>query len=85
MAVEIISWPISPKVWDRAGIDLATPGSAVRHLTPYLTVHEKNKQARSKDFDTYGMSIRKQYKLATTFEGSDKVNFKPACSATKTR
>ena len=30
MAVEIISWSISTKVWDRAGIELATPGSAVR-------------------------------------------------------
>ena len=27
---EIISWSISTKVWDRAGIKLATPGSAVR-------------------------------------------------------
>ena len=30
MTVEIISWSISTKVWDRAGIELATPGSAVR-------------------------------------------------------
>ena len=30
MTVEIISWSISTKVWDRAGIKLATPGSAVR-------------------------------------------------------
>ena len=29
MTVEIISWSISTKVWDRAGIELATPGSAV--------------------------------------------------------
>ena len=29
MAVEIISWSISTKVWDRAGIELTTPGSAV--------------------------------------------------------
>ena len=28
--IEIISWSISTKVWDRAGIKLATPGSAVR-------------------------------------------------------
>ena len=39
MTVEIISWSISTKVWDRAGIELATPGSAVsfasvtRHVT----------------------------------------------------
>ena len=30
MTVEIISWSISTKVWDRAGIELATPGSAVK-------------------------------------------------------
>ena len=30
MTVEIISWSISTKVWDRAGIKLATPGFAVR-------------------------------------------------------
>ena len=39
MTVEIISWSISTKVWDRARIELATPGSAVsfpsvtRHVT----------------------------------------------------
>ena len=32
-AVEIISWSISPKVWDRAGIKLVIPGSAVRHVS----------------------------------------------------
>ena len=31
MTVEIISLSIYTKVWDRAGIELATPGSAVRH------------------------------------------------------
>ena len=30
MNIEIISWSISTKEWDRAGIKLATPGSAVR-------------------------------------------------------
>ena len=30
MTLEIISWSISTKVWDRAGITLANPGSAVR-------------------------------------------------------
>ena len=29
MAVEIISWSISMKVWDWAGIKITTPGSAV--------------------------------------------------------
>ena len=39
MTVEIISWSISTKVWDWAGIELPTPGSAVsfpsvtRHVT----------------------------------------------------
>ena len=30
MTIEIISWSISTKVWDRAWIELVTPGSAVR-------------------------------------------------------
>ena len=30
MTVEIISWSFSTKVWERAGIKLSTPGSAVR-------------------------------------------------------
>ena len=33
MTVEIISWSISTKVWDQAGIELATPWSAVRHAS----------------------------------------------------
>ena len=33
MAVEIISWSIVTKIWDRAGIEFATPGSAVKHVT----------------------------------------------------
>ena len=33
MTVEIISRSISTKVWYRAGIELATPGSAVRHAS----------------------------------------------------
>ena len=33
MTVEIISLSISTKVWDRAGVELATPGSAVRHAS----------------------------------------------------
>ena len=33
MTVEIISRSISTKVWDRAGIELATPRSAVRHAS----------------------------------------------------
>ena len=33
MTVEIISWSISTKVWERTGIELATPGYAVRHAS----------------------------------------------------
>ena len=33
MTVEIISWSISTKVWDWAGIKLATPGFAVRRAS----------------------------------------------------
>ena len=34
MAIEInIPRSISLKVWDRAGIELTTPGSAVRHIS----------------------------------------------------
>ena len=33
MAIEVISRSISTEVWDRAGIELTTPGSAVRHLS----------------------------------------------------
>ena len=33
MTVEIISWSISTKVRYRVGIELATPGSAVRHAS----------------------------------------------------
>ena len=33
MSIEIISWSISTWVWDLAGITLATPGSAVRHVS----------------------------------------------------
>ena len=33
MTVEIISWSISTRVWDRARIELATPGSAVRNAS----------------------------------------------------
>ena len=45
MAVEIMSLSISTKVWDRTGIKLATPGSAVRlasvarHVTDCATRH----------------------------------------------
>ena len=37
MALEIISWSISTKVWGQAGIKLATPGSAVELATDCAT------------------------------------------------
>ena len=33
MTIEIISWSLSTKVWDGAGIKLANPGSTVRHAS----------------------------------------------------
>ena len=41
MTVEIISWSISTEVWDRAGIELGTPGSAVRlaSVAKHVTKH----------------------------------------------
>ena len=33
MTVEIISWSISTKVWEQVEIEIATPGSAVRHTS----------------------------------------------------
>ena len=33
MTIEIISLSISMKLWDRAGITLVIPGSAVRHTS----------------------------------------------------
>ena len=38
MAVEIISCSISMKIWDRAGMEHATPGSAVRQITDCATL-----------------------------------------------
>ena len=46
MTVEFITCSISTKVWDRAGIELATPGSAVRltsvarHITDYAARYQ---------------------------------------------
>ena len=37
MAIENISWLISAKVWDKAGIKLTTPGSAVRQVNDCTT------------------------------------------------
>ena len=35
MTVAIISLSISKKLWDRAGIELATPGTALRHASVF--------------------------------------------------
>ena len=35
MTIDTISRSISMKVWDRDGIELATPGSAVRRVKDY--------------------------------------------------
>ena len=54
MTIEIISWSISTKVWDRAGIKLVTPGSAVRlasvasHVTDLLMFFEFIKPVEEK-------------------------------------
>ena len=57
MAVEFISWLIPAKVRDQTGIELETPGSAVRHISavrhvpwPYLLtwdIKQQNKQTKS--------------------------------------
>ena len=40
MAVEIISWSISTTVWDKAHIQLATPGSAARQVSAVRQVRQ---------------------------------------------
>ena len=47
MTVEIISWSISTEVWDLTGIELATPGSAVRHASVARHVTDCAKRAGS--------------------------------------
>ena len=42
MTEEIISWSISTKVWDQAGIELTTPGSAVGLATDCATGRSLN-------------------------------------------
>ena len=58
MTVEIISWSISTKVWDRTGIELATPGSAVRHASVARHVTDcatrpGEKKNWNEEFDNY--------------------------------
>ena len=51
MAVEIISWSIFTKVWDWAEMELATPGSAVRHLSAVRHVTDCVKQPGMETFE----------------------------------
>ena len=53
MAVEIISWSISTKVKDQAGMELVTPGSAVRHVTNYTKniQHDKGYNIRGRPWN----------------------------------
>ena len=54
MTVEIISWSISTKVWDRAGIELATPGSAVKLVSVARYVTEcATRPCRGCEFKTH--------------------------------
>ena len=70
MTVEIISWSVSMKVWDRARIELATPGSAVRlasvarHITdcatqPCLSRHWKPLLGFALSFLTFPLMYEK--------------------------
>ena len=54
MAVEIISRSISTKVWDRAGIQLETPGSSVRHVTNCATRPDRIGSMISEKFENVG-------------------------------
>ena len=51
MTVEIISRSISTKVWDRTGIELSTPGSAVRHASVAWHVTDCATRSGKKKFD----------------------------------
>ena len=48
MAIEIISWSLSKKIWDRAGLKLMNPGSSVRHVTDCATLPLKMRVFQSK-------------------------------------
>ena len=60
MTVEIISWSISTKVWDRAGIELATPGSAVR-LASVCSTQQSSMRKES-------LGLFYFYSISTTFQ-----------------
>ena len=54
MTVEIISRSISTKVWDRGGIELATPGIAVRHASVARHVTDcATRPGKKKYFEDY--------------------------------
>ena len=57
MTVEIISWSISTKVWDRAGIELATPGSAVRYTSVARNVTDCATRPGNCEFQSWKLTI----------------------------
>ena len=68
MTVEIISWSISKKVWYRAGIELATPGSAVRHASVARHVTDC---ATGPGFQQCGMCDQQKLRPACAYAQSD--------------
>ena len=56
--VEIVSWSISTKVWDRAWIELATPGSVVYRLRERGLVYQVRQAHIHIKFDTGQNSIK---------------------------
>ena len=65
MTIEIISWSISTKVWDQAGIELATPGSAVRHAS--VDRHVTDCATRPGSIHIFNFIIKRVIKLMYTF------------------
>ena len=59
MTVEIISSSISMKVWDPAGIELATPGSAVRYASVARHVTDCATRPGKKTQKTYVVGTQK--------------------------
>ena len=55
MTVEIISWSISIKVWDQAGMELATPGSA--HLYPDTLIKAQMMLKPKSDFSACNVYV----------------------------
>ena len=76
MTVEIISRSISTKVWERAGIELANPESAVRlasiarHVTDCATRPSNMlfcvKSMFKPNINTFGQTMRHEFPLRAT-------------------